>query len=124
MKIRALDSNGDWMFGQGKGSYLAGVEATIEDIDTALHILLGEAFWAMTFGVDWFNLIGGEAPIAQQNIILQCRQVIISRENVTKINSVNVTFTDYRRSLRVVYDISTVFGRYTSTFIKGFNNAN
>ena len=112
------------MFGQGKGSYLAGVEAIIQDIDTALQISLGEAFWAMTFGVDWFNLIGGEAPIAQQNIILQTRQIIISRTGVTKINSVTVTFVDYRRSLRIVYDISTIFGRYSNTFLKGFNNVN
>lgn len=124
MKIRALTSDGDWMFGQGKGSYLAGVAAIIQDIDTALQILLGEAFWATTFGVDWFNLIGGQAPIAQQNIILQTRQIIISRTGVTKINSVTVTFVDYRRSLRIVYDISTVFGNYTNTFIKGFNNVN
>lgn len=124
MKIRALDSTGDWMFGQGKGSYLAGINAVFQDIDTALQILLGEAFWNTTFGVDWFNLIGGEAPIAQQNIILQCRQMIISRIGVTKINSVTVTFVDFRRSLKVVYDISTVFGRYSNTFIKGFNNAN
>jgi hypothetical protein len=124
MKIRALDASGDWTFGQGKGSYLAGINAVFQDIDTALQILLGEAFWNMSFGVDWFNLIGGEAPIAQQNIILQCRQVIISRVGVTKINSVAVKFENYRRTLHVEYDISTVFGRSTNTFIKGFNNVN
>jgi len=123
MKIRALDSNGDWVFGQGKGSYVTGVKAIIEDIDTALHIFMGEIFWQTTFGVDWFNLIGGKAPQVQQNIILQCRQIIASREGVTKINSVTVTFTSYRRNLNIVYDISTVFGAYSNTFVKGFNAA-
>ena len=121
MKIRALDSNGDWVFGQGRGSYLVGVPAIIQDIDTALHIFMGEVFWNTTFGVDWFNLIGGKAPQVQQNIILQCRQVIASRQGVTKINSVTVTFTNYRRTLRVVYDISTVFGMSRTAFVKNFN---
>jgi hypothetical protein len=85
---------------------------------------LGECFWAVDFGVDWFNLIGGKAPQVQQNIILQARQVISSRVGVTNINSVTVTFTDYRRSLSIVYDISTIFGTYRNTFVKGFNNAN
>lgn len=124
MRIRAIDAEGDWVFGQGKGSYLAGVNAIIQDIDTALHIFLGECFWAVDFGVDWFNLIGGKAPQVQQNIILQCRQVISSRQGVTNINSVTVTFANYRRSLSIVYDISTVYGTYRNTFVKGFNNAN
>lgn len=124
MKIRALDASGDWVFGQGKGSYLVGVEAIIQDIDSALHIFLGECFWTMTFGVDWFNLIGAKAPIAQQNIILQCRQIIASRVGVTKINSVNVEFENFRRKLNITYDISTVYGNQTNTFTKGFNNAN
>jgi hypothetical protein len=123
MKIRALDTDGDWVFGQGKGSYLVGVEAIIQDIDTALHIFLGECFWNMNFGVDWFNLIGAKAPLAQQNIILQCRQMISTRQGVTNINRVDVTFTDYRRSLSIVYDISTIYGQTSNTFVKGFNNA-
>lgn len=121
MKIRALDSNGDWVFGQGRSSYLVGVRALIQDIDTALHIFMGEAFWNTTFGVDWFNLIGGKAPQVQQNIILQCRQIISSRVGVTKINSVTVTFTNYRRTLSIAYDISTVFGLSRNTFVKNFN---
>ncbi len=123
MKIRALDTDGDWVFGQGKGSYLVGVEAIIQDIDTALHIFLGECFWNMNFGVDWFNLIGAKAPLAQQNIILQCRQMISTRQGVTNINRVDVTFTDYRRTLSIVYDISTIYGQTSNTFVKGFNNA-
>lgn len=121
MKIRAIDSTGDWVFGQGKASYFTGVAEIIEDIDTALHLFMGEAFWSMKSGVDWWNLIGGKNPSAQQNIILQCRQVIASRWGVTKINSVEVLFTDYRRSLKVTYNIDTLYGTNSSTVSKGFN---
>lgn len=123
MKIRALDADGDWVFGQGRGSYLVGIEAIVQDIETALHVFLGEAFWDMAFGVDWFNLIGAKANVAQQNIILQCREIIATREGVTKINRVEVTFTDFRRTLSIQYDISTIYGQTSNTFVKGFNNA-
>lgn len=123
MKIRAIDkTSGDWVFGQGKGSYRAGIQEIRQDIETALHIYLGECFWRTDFGVDWFNLIGGKAPQVQQNIILQCRQMILSRWGVTKINSITVVFTDYRRTLDLRYDISTVYGAFSNTFSKGFNN--
>lgn len=123
MKTRALDSEGDWVFGQGRGSYFVGIDEIIQDIETALQIYLNECFWRMDFGVDWFNLIGAKAPIAQQNIIIQCRQMIASRWGVTKINRVDVTFTDYRRFLSIVYDISTIYGQTSNTFVKGFTNA-
>lgn len=123
MKIRALDSNGDWVFGQGRGSYFVGLDAIIQDIDTALHIFLGECFWDMTFGVDWFNLIGAKAPIAQENIVLQCRQIISTRIGVSRINFVEVNFVNFRRELNIRYDISTIYGETTNTFTKGFNNA-
>jgi len=123
MNIRALDTAGDWVFGHGLGDYLAGLEGVVQDIDTALSVFLGECFWDTTFGVDWLNLIGGKAPIAQQNIILQCRQIISSRSGVIKINSVDVQFSDYRRSLHIVYSISTIYGKANNTFVKGFNHA-
>lgn len=123
MKIRALDADGDWVFGQGRGSYLTGLDAIIQDIDTALHIFLGECSWSMTFGVDWFNLIGAKAPIAQQNIVLQCREIIATRQGVSKINSVEAVFTNFRRELSVQYNISTIYGQTSNTFTKGFNNA-
>lgn len=121
MKIRATDATGDWTFGHGKSNYRVGVAAIIQDIDTALHVFLGECFWATDFGVDWWNLIGEKAPQAQQNILLQCREVIQSRVGVSKINSVSVEFSSYRRNLTLTYDVSTVFGSFNTTFSKGFN---
>lgn len=121
MRIRATDSEGDWVFGQGRNSYFGGAAEIIEDINTALQLFMGEAFWQMDAGVDWWNLIGGKQPQAQQNIILQCRQVISSRWGVTKINSVEATFTEYRRSLSIVYSIETIYGSQNSSISQGFN---
>jgi hypothetical protein len=121
MKIRAIDEQGDWVFGQSRNSYFTGAAEIIEDIDTALNLFMGEAFWAMDAGVDWWNLIGGKNPQAQQNIIVQCREVIASRWGVTKINSVDVEFSNYRRNLSITYSIETIYGSRNSSISKGFN---
>ena len=110
MKFRALDSSGDWQCGAGLQSYFNEEQAVSTDIKTALKVFLGECFFALDFGVDWWNLIGARAG-AEQNIILQCRQMIASREGVTKINRVDAVLNRNTRRLSVSYNINTVFTR-------------
>lgn len=110
MKFRALDSAGDWTFGAGQQSYLTDEDATAADIKTALKIFLGEVFFALDAGVDWWNLIGARAG-AEQNIILQCRQVISSRQDVTRINRVDALLNHSTRGLNVTFNVDTVFTR-------------
>lgn len=110
MKFRALDAAGDWSFGAGLQSYLTEEDAVAADIGTALKIFLGECFFALDAGVDWWNLIGARAR-AEQNIVLQCRQVISSRTGVTKINRVDAFLDRSTRRVSVAYNIDTVFTR-------------
>jgi hypothetical protein len=118
MIFRALDDNGDWTFGDGHGDYLEGSKAIDTNVRTALYIFRGECFWNLTFGIDWLNLIGAKNPQATQQIILQCRQMITTRYGVTRINSVTSEFGDFRRRLRVTYNIDTLFDRnYASALV-------
>jgi hypothetical protein len=122
VKIRALDSDGDWIFGQGKASYLVGLSAVIEDISTALNTFMGECFWDLGFGVDYFNLAGAKVEVMQQNLILQCRKMIATRQGVTRVVSVESTFNRTRRSFTIKYTVNTVYGPGTQTITKGFTN--
>lgn len=107
MSFRALDSNGDWTIGNGLQNYLVEEAAISADINTALRVFLGECFFALEAGVDWWNLIGSKD---EAGIILQCRQVIANRTGVVRINSVTTTLTR-DRSLFVTYDVDTIFTR-------------
>lgn len=108
MRFRSLDSAGDWTFGAGVQNYFVEETAINADIRTALKVFLGECFFALDFGVDWWNLIGGKSA---QAIILQCRQVIAGREGVTRINRVDSVFNRDTRRLSVSYSVDTVFTR-------------
>lgn len=110
MKFRALDADKDWTFGGGLGNYFTDERAIEENIRTRLLIFLGEVFWALDAGVDWWNLLGGKNPAAQQNIILQCRTVIINSYGVVRVNSVSPVL-NAQRNLSINYNIDTYFTR-------------
>ena len=110
-KFRSLDATGDWVFGGGKSSYSTGNTAIQFDIKTALQIFMGECFWDTSFGVDWWNLLGGKNPSAQASIILQVRTVILGVSGVTQINSVSVSQNSTSRTLSLNYSINTIFSQ-------------
>lgn len=110
MKIRALDQDGDWSFGAGLQSYLNDEDAIAQDLRTALKVFLGEIFFALDFGVDWWNLLGSRDN-AEQNIVLQCRQMISSRDGVTRINEVQAVLDRDTRGLAVTFNVDTEFTR-------------
>lgn len=111
MIFRGIDGSEDWSFGKGRQSYFTDGNAIAANIRTRLFTFLGECFFALQDGVDWWNLIGGKNPSAQANIILQCRTIIANSYGVVRINSVVPVFQAGTRDLRVTYDIDTIFTR-------------
>lgn len=114
MIFRALDANGDWQYGQGIQSFLTAENAIALNIQTALYCFLNDAFWAMDFGVDWWNLLGAKGANAQQNIILQTRAIIANCYGVVKINSVFASLDSATRKLRLSYNIDTNYSQSQS----------
>ncbi len=109
MTIRNLDASLDWTWGKGRQNYLTD-EAAIElNAATRLRSFLNDTFWAMDFGIDWWNLLGQRNPTAQANIVLQARQVIAESFGIVRINSV-VAGTDpiSRRSV-ITYNVDTIY---------------
>ena len=107
--FRGLDSTGDWQFGFGLSSYLTGQQEIATDIQTALQCLFGDAFWDATFGVDWLNLLGSVS--SQNEIVLQTRKIILSRNGVVRINSVATSFNRQMRVLNITYNITTIYSQ-------------
>lgn len=110
MIFRALDSDGDFVFGHGQRDYLRRNRAISEDIRTALLLFLRDAFWDIDAGIDWWNLLGGKNPTAQTEILLQTRRTILSREGVVRVNSLTFDMDRTSRKLSLQYRIDTVFG--------------
>lgn len=109
MKIRALNSAGDWQFGNGLGSFLTKQGAIAENVQTSLLCFKYDAFWNTPFGVDWWNLLGGKNPAAETGILLQVREMIISCFGITAINSVDVIMDSQTRKITVLYNLNSIF---------------
>lgn len=105
MIVRALDPAGDWTFGNGLSDYLTFNNAIAQSIQTELSTFLGECFFNVTVGVDWWNLIGFKNKDA---ISLQCSAIILNTFGVTGIKQLSIHL-DSRRNLQIVYDVLTVY---------------
>lgn len=105
MIVRALDPDGDWLFGKGKNDYLKDNDAIAQTIQTRLRSFLGNCFFDTTSGVDWFNLLGAKNQTA---LNLSISTVILNTPNVLSINQISVTL-DRKRNLTISYEVKTPF---------------
>ena len=111
MIIRALDSDRDFTFGRGRQNYLHDDKAIALNIETRVKSFLNDCFWAMDFGIDWWNLLGVRNPTAQANILIQVRAMVAASYGVVRIISVEA-FTDrITRNLILEITLDSIFTR-------------
>lgn len=105
MIVRAIDQNHDWRFGKGKSDYKRDNQAVAQNIDTGLLCFLGDCFFDIEDGIDWFNLLGGKD---RQAVILAVRARIISRQNVKQLLELSAVL-DENRKLNLNYAVLSTF---------------
>lgn len=110
--VRALDSTHDWMFGKGLNDYRTNIDAVEQNINTNLLMFLGDCFFAITEGIDWWNLLGGKNELA---INLAVNTAILNTQGVTGILQTNITL-NAARQLQVTYQVQTVYSVLQSSF--------
>jgi hypothetical protein len=109
--IRGLDVNGDFQLGRGKASYLKGQEAVMLNIKTRLKSFLNDAFWNMSFGIDWLNYLGNKQT--QVNVLLACRAMVLQSFGVTKINAINYEMNG--RRVEIAINVNTIYSLNTNS---------
>jgi hypothetical protein len=114
MTFRALDSDGDFVWGQGRSSYLTKGDAVNLNIRTRLYCWLNDCFYRMDFGIDWKNLLGSRNPVAETGIIVQTRLMVAQSYGLVRINSVNTSLDRATRRLTVQFNIDTFFSKKLS----------
>ena len=107
MIVRSIDSEGDWSFGKGRNDYLSANDAIGQNIKTRLQSFLGDCFFAMSAGIDWFNLLGSKNIIGLQ---LSIQATILNTTGVTRIVDFSLTLETNRR-LNLQYTVETIYSR-------------
>ncbi len=103
--IRSLDSTGDWNFGNGLSDYLTGNAAVSQSIQTRLSSFLGNCFFAVNDGIDWFNLLTKNNQVAINLAVSAC---ILNTTGVTGIQQLSVNVST-QRNINIQYRIQTVY---------------
>lgn len=107
MKVRALDTVGDWQFGRGLQSYSSDLDSLKQSISTRLKQWVGNCYFALEDGVDWNNYL----DIGRKDRLdLNIRRVILQTAGVLKISSYASTINSETRSATITAHITTIYG--------------
>lgn len=112
-RVRALDSNGDWVYGTGRNAYLSGNKAIAQQIKSRLLSVVGNCFFDLAAGIDWFNLLGSKSVLALR---LSISSTILNTDGVIGIKQLNVALNPRTRALLTQYEVQTVNSQLTGDF--------
>lgn len=105
MIVRSITATNEWTFGRGKNNYLQRNQAIIQMIKTRLQSFLGDCFFSVEEGIDWFNLLGAKNQVALE---LAISSVILNTEGVTGLVSLNLVLNSARR-FTLTYSVNTIY---------------
>ncbi len=106
MIVRSLDASHDWTYGKGKNNYLHRQDAIAQDIETRLLSFLGDCFFDVTAGIDWFARMGSKD---RTRLELDMAAVIINTAGVTALVQLSTVLDPDTRLLTVKYQVNTIF---------------
>lgn len=117
-RVRALDSLGDWTFGKGANDYLTKNRAVEQNIQTRLLEFLGDCFFNLGAGIDWFTFLGGKD---QLSLNLAISTTILNTTDVTGIKQLSAVLEPSNRKLTIRYRVQTVYTVFSSSFVYDLN---
>lgn len=106
MIVRSIDVDNDWNFGKGKNDYLKNNKAIEQSIKTRLQSFLGDCFFSLDAGIDWFNLLGSKN---KAKLELDVRAVIMNTDGVTKLISSSTLVNAQTRRINMTYVVETIY---------------
>ncbi len=106
MIMRALDVDHDFTFGKGRNNYLRRVDAIEQDIETRLLSFLGDCFFDVVAGIDWFGRLGGKNRAILE---LDIAATILNTPGVTALVQLSSTLDPITRLLSVSYVVNTIY---------------
>lgn len=106
MIVRTVNLDGTWSYGKGKNDYKTDKDAVAQNIATRFRSFLGDCFFAINSGLDWFNLLGAKDELA---LNLAISTVILNTSGVLELIVLRAT-RDAQRKLTIQYQVQTIFG--------------
>ena len=106
MKVRRLNKNNDWTFGNGQANYLKDNEAILQNVATRIKSFKGDWFLDGDANIDWFNILSSKEN--KQTIINEVERVALQTDGVTRVNDIILEELD-QRNARLSINIDTIY---------------
>lgn len=107
--LRSLTPTGDWTYGNGAAGFLTGNAAVRQDINSRLLEILGECFFDLGGGVNWFGYLSSKNP---RGLALAIATVVLNTTNVVGLAApIQFSLNDRTRALTIDWNVDTVFSR-------------
>lgn len=105
IKVRGLDKNGDFMFGQGLSNYKLDDNAILQNVQTRLKSLKNDFFLDSEANIDWFGILG---QLNNQDIVIsEVYRVTLATDGVIEVTDVNIVNLD-KRSVTIEVKFVTI----------------
>jgi len=102
MRVRALDSNGDFTFGAGLANYISEKDALNQKVATRLKSFKNDNPLNMDDNIDWIDLLGRKGT--EDTILKEIDRVVMQTSGVTKVTKLEILRTvDRMQSLSLSY---------------------
>lgn len=106
MRVRGIDADNDWLYGKGANDYRQDTLAIAQNIKTRLQSFLGDCFFDVNAGVDWFNLLGAKDLTALK---LSIASTILNTEGVVELVQLFFDLNPANRDLSISYAVNTIY---------------
>ena len=94
IKVRALDKNNDWTFGNNEVNYINNDNAIIQNVKTRLKSLKNDFFLDSEANIDWFGIL---SELNNQEIVInEIYRVTLDTDGVIEIKDIQVVRLDKR----------------------------
>lgn len=121
MRVRAITSSGDFTFGAGLSNYKFNNLAIMQNIQTRLQSFLGNCFFDLGAGINWFYLLGTLGTPNQIALNLAISSVILNTTGVIKLIQLSIS-EDSNRNIAVNYRVLTQYSISQAGFTLPVNN--
>lgn len=106
-KIRRLDKNHDWTFGQGMNNYASESEAIAQRVKTRLWSFVGDWFLDLEHGLPWLPEMERNVNLAE--IETMVRRCVSRTEGVARITAYQADLNPDTRKLTITVDYEDVY---------------
>jgi len=114
MKVRRIDKNGDWTFGQGTANYADGAEAVRQNVLTRLKSFQNDWFLDMNACIDWLSILGNKNN--REIIRREVRRVCGETVGVLAVTSVQIDTVNHNRKADITLSFATFYDKqFTET---------